>query len=159
MPAPGSSPRPPSRPGGTDRRRIENAVSAGGVIVDGEGRVVLTGRRSFAGALQWGLPKGLVEPGETVPDAACREATEETGLEVEIVTSLPVIDYWYVDPSGTRVHKFVHYFLMRPTGGDPALHDTETEEVVAREPAEALAQATFRSERAVIEAALSPPPA
>ena len=39
-------------------------ISAGGVIVDDQGRVVLTGRRSFKGRLQWGLPKGLVEPGE-----------------------------------------------------------------------------------------------
>jgi 8-oxo-dGTP pyrophosphatase MutT (NUDIX family) len=130
-------------------------VSAGGVILDGDGRVVLTARRSFAGEVQWGLPKGLVERGEQVPDAARREATEETGLDVEIVAPLPVINYWYVDPGGTRIHKFVHFFLMRPTGGDPANHDAETEEVEALPPAEALRRASFRSERAAIEAALS----
>jgi len=130
-------------------------VSAGGVIVDGAGRVVLTGRRSFAGALQWGLPKGLVEPGEAIPDAACREAHEETGFTVEIVSPLPTIDYWYVDPAGTRIHKFVHYFVMHPTGGDPADHDDETEEVVALAPNEVLRRASFRSERKVIEAALA----
>ncbi len=129
-------------------------MSAGGVIVDGEGRVVLTGRRSFSGALHWGLPKGLVEPGEAIPDAARREATEETGFTVEIVSPLPKIDYWYVDPAGTRIHKFVHYFVMRPTGGDPADHDDETEEVVALMPSEALRRASFRTERKTIEAAL-----
>ena len=135
------------------------AVSAGGVIVDDEGRVVLTARRSFAGALQWGLPKGLVEPGESTEQGALREAREETGLEVVTVGPLPTIDYWYLDKGankgeGARVHKIVHYFLMRPTGGSPDAHDGETEEVAFLPPAEALARATFKSERDVIKAAL-----
>lgn len=135
--------------------RTQTVVSAGGAIVDGAGRVVLTSRRTFGGALKWGLPKGLVEPGESVAGGACREATEETGLQVEIVCPLPTIDYWYVDTAAsTRVHKFVHYFLMRPTGGDAAAHDAETEEVAALDPEVALAQASFRSEQEVIRAAL-----
>ena len=132
-------------------------VSAGGVIVDADGRVVLTARRSFAGALQWGLPKGLVEPGESNELGALREAREETGYQVSVVAPLPTIDYWYVDKAtNARVHKIVHYFLMRPTGGDPTAHDDETEEVVSLLPAEALARATFKSERDVIQAALQP---
>lgn len=144
----------PSSP--APQRPVRRAVSAGGLILDAEGRVVLTSRRSFGGDLQWGLPKGLVEPGETIEDAARREATEETGLEVEIVRALQAIDYWYAEPDGTRVHKVVHFFLMRVTGGDPARHDAETEDVVALLPAEAVQRASFRSERQVIAAALPP---
>lgn len=127
------------------------------MIIDAEGRVVLTGRRSFSGALQWGLPKGIVEPGEAIPDAACREAREETGFTVEILSPLPTINYWYADHAGSRIHKFVHYFVMRPTGGNPADHDDETEEVVVLAPSEALRRASFRSERKTIEAALQDP--
>jgi 8-oxo-dGTP pyrophosphatase MutT (NUDIX family) len=135
--------------------RTQSAVSAGGVIVDDGGRVVLTARRSFSGALQWGLPKGLVEPGEELAHAALREAEEETGLRVEIVSRLPTIDYWYVDTRrSVRVHKHVHWYLMRPTGGDPTAHDAETEEVVALPPDEAVARASFRSERGVIQVAV-----
>ena len=140
--------------------RTQTVVSAGGVIVDGEGRVVLTARRSFGGDLQWGLPKGLVEPGEQVADAARREATEETGFEVEILAPLPTIDYWYVDKQqGVRVHKFVHWFLMRATGGDPSAHDFETEEVALLDPEEAIDRASFSSEREVIRTAagIGPP--
>jgi ADP-ribose pyrophosphatase YjhB (NUDIX family) len=138
--------------------RTETAVSAGGVILDEEGRVVLTARRTFGGDLQWGLPKGLVEPGEAVPDAARREAIEETGLEVEIVSALPTIDYWYIDKvRSVRVHKFVHYFLMRATGGDPAAHDVETEEVGFLDPREAVDRASFKSERDLIRAAVATP--
>lgn len=135
-------------------RKVETAVSAGGVILDAEGRVVLTSRRSFKGELQWGLPKGLVEKGEQPEEAALREAREETGLEVESVSALPRIDYWYVDSTrDVRVHKFVHWFLMRATGGDPSAHDHETEEVVFLPPAEAVSRASFRSERQVIRGA------
>jgi ADP-ribose pyrophosphatase YjhB (NUDIX family) len=135
--------------------QTQTVVSAGGVILDGAGRVVLTARRTFGGDLHWGLPKGQVEPGEAVSDAARREASEETGLQVEIVSSLPTIDYWYVDKTrSARIHKFVHYFLMRATGGDPAAHDTETEEVAVLDPNEALTRASFKSEQEVIRAAV-----
>ena len=135
--------------------QTQTVVSAGGVILDKAGRVVLTARRTFGGDLHWGLPKGEVEPGETVPDAARREASEETGLEVEILSPLPTIDYWYVDKTrSARVHKFVHYFLMRATGGDPTDHDLETEEVVVLDPSEAVGRASFKSERELIRAAV-----
>lgn len=134
-------------------------TSAGGVVVDDEGRIVLTGRRSFKGELQWGLPKGLVEKGETPEIAAAREANEETGLEVEMVSPLEKIDYWYVQPprgdhkEPTRVHKFVHFFLMRATGGDPEDHDLETEEVVFLAPAEAIKKASFSGEKKILKRA------
>jgi 8-oxo-dGTP pyrophosphatase MutT (NUDIX family) len=135
--------------------KTRTVVSAGGVIVDEGGRVVLTARRSFKGELLWGLPKGMVEREEDHASAAARESREETGLEVEIVSALPSIDYWYVQPSPrVRVHKFVHYFLMRPVGGDPALHDRETEEVAFLDPDAALERVSFSSEREVIRAAV-----
>lgn len=138
--------------------RSVTAHSAGGVIVDPLGHFALTARRSFRGELQWGLPKGLVERGEDPASAALREAAEETGLEVEILRPLHTIDYWYVQPAGkggppTRVHKFVHYYLMRATGGDPTKHDIETEEVALLSLENAVARVSFDNERAVIRAA------
>jgi ADP-ribose pyrophosphatase YjhB (NUDIX family) len=94
-----------------------------------DAQVALIARRSAGGELQWTLPKGTQEPGETITDTALREVREETGLEVELLTQLETIDYWFVwSPERARYHKFVHYFLMRATGGDLSRHDSESEE-------------------------------
>lgn len=131
-------------------------VSAGGVILDEASRIVLTARKSFKGDIQWGLPKGLVEEGEEPAQTAVREAREETGLEVELIGPLDVIDYWFVQPkrgeeAARRVHKYVHFYVMRAVGGDPSNHDAETEEVAILEPPDALKRASFGSERKMIK--------
>jgi len=46
-----------------------------------------------AGRAEYGFPKGKVDPGETVQEAAVRETREETGLEVTLGASLGTSDY------------------------------------------------------------------
>ncbi len=56
------------------------------VLIEREGKVLLVKRKegkSFPGL--WGLPNGKVRLGETLEEAARREAKEETGLSVEIL--------------------------------------------------------------------------
>jgi 8-oxo-dGTP diphosphatase len=55
----------------------------GGVVKDGEGRLLLIKRGHEPGAGLWSLPGGRIEPGETDAEALVREMLEETGLEVE----------------------------------------------------------------------------
>lgn len=133
--------------------RTETATSAGGVVVDGDD-ILLISRRSLAGKVQWTLPKGMLEPGESPEETALREVREETGISTEILRRLGTIDYWFVArDEGARYHKFVHYFLMRPTGGDTADHDDEVIEVRWFPFAEAEALCAFENERDLIRTA------
>lgn len=58
------------------------AVTAGGVITDAHGRVLLLKHRFRPGA-GWGMPGGFVETGEQPEEALRRELREEIGLELE----------------------------------------------------------------------------
>lgn len=135
--------------------KTERAESFGGVVhrtgADGRTEVVIVGRRE-AGV--WGLPKGTPNKGESVEETALREVREETGLQVEIERKIDVIDYWFVRAAeSTRYHKFVHFYLMRPTGGDLSLHDEEHDLVEWMALEEARSLMTYENEAAILEMA------
>jgi 8-oxo-dGTP pyrophosphatase MutT (NUDIX family) len=135
--------------------RTARAVSAGGLVLAEprpDAPVALVAHRSVRGSLQWTLPKGAQEPGESVEQTAMREVREETGLEVELIGPLDTIDYWFVwAPEQTRYHKFVHYYLMRAVGGDFAEHDHEMEDAAWFEPGHARRRMAFPNERRLLD--------
>ncbi|HEV3012461.1 MAG TPA: NUDIX hydrolase [Actinomycetota bacterium] len=135
--------------------RTAQAVSAGGVVLAElrpDAPVALVAHRSVRGSLQWTLPKGAREEGESVEQTALREVREETGLEAELIGPLDTIDYWFVwAPERTRYHKFVHYFLMRAVGGDFSRRDHEMEDAAWFEPAEARRRMSFANERKLLD--------
>jgi len=85
------------------------------VVIPSEGRVVLIRRGGEPFRGQWALPGGFVEVGETVEQAALREAAEETGLAVELAGLVGV----YSDPErDPRGHNVSVAFLARVLSGD-----------------------------------------
>jgi ADP-ribose pyrophosphatase YjhB (NUDIX family) len=108
-------------------------VSAGGLVIDTTGKLgLLIGRRDLKDAsgkkILWSLPKGHIEEGETPEVAALREVQEETGIESIIEKSLGVIDFWFM-AGGKRIHKTVHHYLFRESGGLLAPQESEVDEV------------------------------
>ena len=140
--------------GGTIKTVFEH--SAGGIVLTTDGKLVVVRTRNLAGRPVVTLPKGLVETGETALAAARREVTEETGFEVRAGAraAAGATEYWFVR-EGVRVRKRVEFFRFTVTGGDPARHDREVDEVLALEPGSALAMLSYPGERAVVEKALA----
>lgn len=82
------------------------------VIVDDEGRVLLT-RRSVPPFLDlWVMPGGKVELGEPLIEALKREVHEEVGLEVDVGALIDVFEH--LTPGDENCHFVILYYRCRP---------------------------------------------
>ena len=111
---------------------VVREYSAGGLIFDENDRVAVIARHSRSGHLEWCLPKGHIEKGETPEQTAVREVHEETGIMGEIIESIATIDYWFTGTT-QRIHKLVHHFALHMTGGELSVNgdpDHEAEDVM-----------------------------
>jgi 8-oxo-dGTP diphosphatase len=57
---------------------------AGGIVFDGDGRLLLIRRANPPSAGSWSIPGGKCLPGESTEQACVREVAEETGLDVAV---------------------------------------------------------------------------
>ncbi len=73
------------------------------ILIVQSGKIVLIQRRNPPFQGHWALPGGFVDVGETVEEAAVREANEETGLDVELQGLVGVFSDPDRDPRGHTV--------------------------------------------------------
>ena len=131
-------------------------VSAGGVVYRGGSTDMEVVIVRVVPEQRWQLPKGIIDDGETIEQAALREVREESGMTAEIVAPLETIEYWFTadwDNIRRRIHKFVHFFLMRHKDGDGSDHDHEVDEVRWVTIDEALQTLKFKAERDLVQKA------
>lgn len=95
-----------------------------GALIFREGRVLLV-RRGHAPSLgEWSIPGGALEVGETLADGVKREVREETGLAVEPLAVVEVVDRIARDEAGrVQFHYVLVDYLCRVTGGSEAWAD------------------------------------
>lgn len=104
-------------------------LSAGGVLIDDLGRVLLREPTNHFGGYVWTFAKGRIDPGETVEQAALREVREETGYHAAILKPIPG---YFLGTTGSTV-----MFLMRPLAQDALPSSSETNAVRWETPARA----------------------
>jgi mutator protein MutT len=91
-------------------------VGVGAVIVD-DGRVLLVRRGTEPMLGKWTLPGGMLEVGESLTDGVIREVREETGLTVEPVELIELLDRIYREGERVRYHYVIADYLCRVLGG------------------------------------------
>lgn len=97
--------------------------AAGGAVGDQHGRLLAIHRSGM-----WDLPKGKVEKGETVEEAAVREVEEECGL-TGVRSEEPLCETWHTYERNGKQHlKCTHWFRMR-ADGEQALVPQKEEDI------------------------------
>lgn len=83
------------------------------IIIEFGGGVILVKRKNPP--IGWALPGGFVEYGESLEEAALREAKEETGLNVELVRQF----HTYSAPNrDIRCHTISTVFIAKVKSGE-----------------------------------------
>lgn len=103
---------------------------------------------------RWCFPKGHVDPGESLADAALREVAEETGFEQVVLSEeIHEVSYRFYHPRRRlNVYKTVVYFLGRTRERHPHLEPIfDRFEWIS--PTKARARVTYASDREVLDAA------
>lgn len=90
---------------------FKNPVPTVDIIIEQDDGIILIERMNPPHG--WALPGGFVDYGESLESAACREALEETGLEVDLLAQF----HTYSDPErDSRQHNISTVFVGRATG-------------------------------------------
>ena len=99
-------------------------VAAGGIVKNEEGKTLIIFRRGY-----WDLPKGKVEKGEKIINAAQREVEEETGVKIDSLNEEAVITYHCYRLKGKDCIKETHWYHMQAKPGQSSLVPQTEEDI------------------------------
>lgn len=95
-----------------------NLITAGGLVINNNNKVLFIYRKN-----KWDLPKGKLDDGENLEEAAIREVVEETGLDINKLSIIkPLLSTGYRSfVKGTVSNKRAAWFLMNYEGNESNL--------------------------------------
>ena len=129
------------------RQAALHTESAGGVVLDARGRVLLVSQHGTS----WSLPKGHVEAGEDALSAARREIYEESGVsQLELVGELGSYSRHRIGKDGgedASELKTIHLFLFETAQTTLAPLDADNPEARWVEPRRAAEMLTHPKDR------------
>ena len=121
-------------------------ISAGAILhTENDGQILYLVIRDNHG--NWGFPKGHLEEGEDLFEAAHREIKEETGIDAMIDTDFRQ-DLCYVMPNG--IAKRSVYFLAEYSDQEPVPQEGEVEEILLLPYEETMSLLTFDNMKEVL---------
>ena len=131
---------------------MKREFSAGGLVRKGNLWLIRrpTPNPEYRGNLGWSWPKGLIDEGENLEQAAIREVREEGGVVAKIIKKLPALKVFFKH-EGELVMKFITYFVMEYVEDAPGGHDGETAEVKWVTKEEAMQLLAHKNERELLE--------
>lgn len=92
-------------------------LGVGALILDRD-RILMAERGGEPLKGWWSIPGGLVETGESLEEAVCREVREETGLRVRPLGVVKIFERIMRDAKGAAEYHYVLIdYLCRMTGG------------------------------------------
>ena len=119
-------------------------ATAGALVEDDEGRVLLARRAHEPFKGRWDIPGGFLEEGEHPLDGLRRELREETGLEVEPLEFLGVwMDRYGGDSTAEATLNL--YWTARVTGGEPRAGGRRRRPALVRAPTSCPRRTSSRS--------------
>ena len=138
--------------------RIE--TSAGAIILRDIGGVLKIALAQHRRSTKtWALPKGHVEPGESLEQAALREIHEDAGLtNIQLIKYLGSFPRRSVKSNGDTVEKTVHFYLAYALDTDAPEQPLEEgfTDVGWFSPEEALERLPIETDRAFLKEHLAP---
>lgn len=111
-------------------KRKARVLSVAGVVILNNKSEVLLQRRGDDN--NWCIPGGMVEPGETIEEAAKREVYEETGITVDDLTFFNVYSgegQHHIYPDGNEVYFVNLVFITTKFHGELSIDGIESKEV------------------------------
>ena len=89
-----------------------------GILIQRENKYLLIKRAAEPDKGLWSVPGGMVELGERASEAAAREVFEETGMVVDVVRVLDVIDKIIIDEDKVKFHFVIVDYIADYRSGE-----------------------------------------